>query len=248
MRLTYIDEGGTSDREPFMVVAGVMVDADYDLVNIEAWFDALVATHIPEPDREGFIFHATDIWSGGGYFKSKEDWPLDRRLEILDELVATPAMFQVPVGYGAIRKESWNFGQLFPHFTNKQRGALLHASAYGRCCQMVEGYMRRRAENEITLLIAEDRDHVRETVKGLHALLQHPDAREILNAPEAHFVPFVHIRDTVHFAKKAESRLLQLADICTFVIRGHLSGHPQNPRLYDVLEPCLIWKDNGVGT
>ena len=40
-------------------------------------------------------------------------------------------------------------------------------------------------------------------------------------------------------AGKMQSRHLQLADICAFVIRGHLAKHPHNPPLYSKLRPMM---------
>src|SRR5262245_3707207 len=75
MRLTYVDEGGIAKHEGFMVVSGAIIDGDRQLVAIENHLDILVQKHIPEEDRPGFIFHATEIWSGGGYFKDRNKWP-----------------------------------------------------------------------------------------------------------------------------------------------------------------------------
>jgi hypothetical protein len=40
--------------------------------------------------------------SGTRYFKDREAWPLEKRLEILDDLISIPAKFDVPVAFGAI--------------------------------------------------------------------------------------------------------------------------------------------------
>lgn len=53
--------------------------------------------------------------------------------------------------------------------------------------------------------------------------------------------PFVIIKDTVHFARKNESRALQVADACTFILRGHFLNRKHNDRFYKVLKPQLIW-------
>jgi hypothetical protein len=52
--------------------------------------------------------------------------------------------------------------------------------------------------------------------------------------------PLKKIRDTLHFAKKDESRHLQLADLCSFVTRGHLTKHPHNPRFFEPLKGNFI--------
>ena len=46
--------------------------------------------------------------------------------------------------------------------------------------------------------------------------------------------------DTVHWAGKKESPLLQLADTCAFVIRGHLNDRRFNQPLYSKLHPVMV--------
>jgi len=55
------------------------------------------------------------------------------------------------------------------------------------------------------------------------------------------YLPFRKIRDTVYYADKAQSALLQLADICTFIIKRTLVGVTVKPvaeglRFYDILK------------
>jgi hypothetical protein len=61
MRLTYLDESGTARHEPYFVVAAIIIEADKQLVAVEQRLDAIAEKHIPEVDRPGFVFHATDI-------------------------------------------------------------------------------------------------------------------------------------------------------------------------------------------
>jgi hypothetical protein len=107
VRLVYLDEGGVSAREPLVVVAGVVVNADRSLVAVESYLDVLIEKHIPPADRSAFIFHATELWSGSRYFKDDALWPLDRRLAILDDLVQIPRMFDIPVVYGLPGRTSY---------------------------------------------------------------------------------------------------------------------------------------------
>jgi hypothetical protein len=50
------------------------------------------------------------------------------------------------------------------------------------------------------------------------------------------------IRGAVHFASKAESSQLQLADLCAFFIRGYLAGNPRvNPFYRKLREMMLVF-------
>jgi hypothetical protein len=90
MRLVYIDEGGISKatQEPFVVVAGVIIDADRVLNGVENQLERIMQRNIPERYHKEFIFHATELFNGGGKVFKRErndvvgprEWPLDRRL------------------------------------------------------------------------------------------------------------------------------------------------------------------------
>lgn len=93
LRLVYIDEAGISNpkQEPFLVVAGVIVHADQKLNAIERHLEHILERHIPARQRDGFVFHATELFNGGGkvFRRQKSDvigpveWPLERRLKIV---------------------------------------------------------------------------------------------------------------------------------------------------------------------
>ena len=74
MRLAYLDESGRSREEPVIVVAGVLIDPDYAYKGIEEALRQLVADTIPKEDREGFVFHASHLLHGKGYYK-QHGWP-----------------------------------------------------------------------------------------------------------------------------------------------------------------------------
>lgn len=90
MRLVYLDEAGISNlaQEPFLVVAGVAINADLQFKDIESHLDGLVQKHIPEEKRDGIVLHSMELFHGTKRFP-KEEWPLEKRLEILDDLAAS---------------------------------------------------------------------------------------------------------------------------------------------------------------
>jgi hypothetical protein len=104
---------------------------------------------------------------------------------------------------------------------------------------VVEDFMR-DCTNEIALIIAEDRDIVRRAVKEALALYRSPEQLKAWGLDKKHLLPFRRIRDTVHFARKPESRHLQLADACTFFIKGHLNRQVKGDFLYTELKPMLL--------
>ena len=237
MRIAYLDESGTSRGEQLAVVAGLVIDGDNQLIAVEEHIERLVDKHIHEDDRKEFFFHATNIWSGTKYFADRDLWPLDRRLEILHDLVEIPEQFDVPVVFGYCPRDELITAP--PDFTvdERARDAVVHSIAFFECARVVEKIMRELWPDEVALLIAEDRPAVRDTVRDLHSWMRGGKAHGYGAA--ADYLPLSHIRDTVHWAGKMQSRHLQLADICAFVIRGHLAKHPHNPPLYSKLRPMM---------
>lgn len=71
VRLVYLDEAGISLNEPGLCVAGVLVHADDQARLVENMLNEVANRHIPEADRVGFVFHASDIFHGSGYFDRK---------------------------------------------------------------------------------------------------------------------------------------------------------------------------------
>ena len=237
MRLTYLDEAGISAREPYAVVSGVIVDGDRQLRKVEEALAELLAKYIPKEDRRGFVFHATHIWSGVKYFKDREVWPLSKRLEILAELAALPASFDLPITSAVCGKA--DIVEMTGQRSPKLLDIVSHVLAYATALQMVERFFMYRFPTEYTLIIAEDHPQVKKMLREVHSMLQSPEKLPsfLLNYDE---LPFLHIRDTVMFADKKDSPTLQLADVCSFIIRGVASGHPRSGPLFEALRPALL--------
>jgi hypothetical protein len=60
VRITYMDESGSSRRDPIVVEAGVIIHGDDQVIPVEEHLEGLVEKHIPEDKREGFYFHAAE--------------------------------------------------------------------------------------------------------------------------------------------------------------------------------------------
>jgi hypothetical protein len=130
--------------------------------------------------------------------------------------------------------------------------------AFVNATQLIENFFRKSHPDESTLIIAEDRPQVRKVLKRVQHIFQGRDKVPVPDAVLAKFkeVPFKHIRDTLHFAAKADSRLLQVADICAFVIRGaaasYSKDHPDRPlknaALFALLAPALLDFDDLLPT
>lgn len=229
-----------------MVVAGIFVHGDDQLVPLEKALGFLVEKHIPEEDRRDFVFHAKDIWSGTGkIFKDREKWPLPRRLRILRDLARIPRKLGIPIVYEAIERaklrlaDSEEAKRAGRPPTPFEESVAAHAIAFMACTLRIEQAMRARWPNEIAQMVAEDNDQARTLVKGTHEIFRDPSKADGKIIPN-NILPIRKIRGSVHFASKAESGPLQLADLCAFVIRGHCAGHRHNGPLYDRIRLMVL--------
>jgi hypothetical protein len=223
VRFVFLDEGGISKREPWVVVAGVIVHGDSQVVPLEERLDFLKKKHIPKELQDDFIFHATDLWSGTGrIFKDRDRWPLAVRLNILHDLVRIPSQYEIPIIFFALERSSIVFeGVDNDQFSAHEILVASHGMTFTGCTLRIEEHMRDIWPAEIAQLVAEDNDQARAIIKRSHEVVRHPKWIEQNNFDGlGRLLPLKKIRGAVHFARKAESSLLQLADVCAFFIRG----------------------------
>src|SRR5579872_5464857 len=80
MRFVFVDESGTGNpaREPFVVVAAIIVHADKQLTKLEEYLAAMAAEFVPPETRQHFRgFHAVELYAGGKVFQ-RDKTKLDR--------------------------------------------------------------------------------------------------------------------------------------------------------------------------
>lgn len=244
MRLAYLDEAGVSNRrqEPYLVVAGVIVDPDSQWRKLESHIRSLAAQHAPDQDPYRFVFHAHELFHGSGYFDRRR-WDKSERWAILDELASIPKKFNLPVALGWLRRSATEVeieGTIVyrEHNTPQFFEAWSHAAAFQLAAKQIEWWMRQNCKSELAAVIAEDRSGVKETIKFLHAsYTQRATGRRSF---EHDYFRSNHIVDTVHFAKKEESILLQIADVCAFCLKRRVMRKGDADRFYALLESQIV--------
>jgi hypothetical protein len=242
MRIVYLDEAGISNpkHEPFVVVAGVIINADKEWLSVEQYLRDMVGRRVPIDRRSGFFFHATELFSGGKTFP-RETWPRELRWPILRELCEIPSIFGLPVVVSHISREEFakvNVGMNAPEITIQ---AQVIASA--GCTLTVERYMRNQANaDEVALLIHENNQRAAAWLRGLHNILR----TEIGMMPFVgyselmKYLPLGRIIDTVHFAAKTDSSILQVADACAFACKRKLMGTKEADYFFEPLRSAFV--------
>ena len=129
-----------------------------------------IERHIPAEYREGFVFHAHELFNGTGkVFDSKDPqnprWPIERRLKIADDLAAVPKKFDLPLAFGWVEKSKFPVANAArAHFFAQNKSEQLvitHVCAFMSCALQVEHWMRAKAQDEICMMIVEDNEQAR---------------------------------------------------------------------------------------
>jgi|GEM_PF-1574804 len=226
VKLFYLDESGISKHEAVLVVAGVAINADDQWMEVEQYIDQLISQHVPQENRDGFSFHATDLFHGSGEVFDRNKYPLDQSHRILKKILEIPSRFRLPVVFGYLRKR-----QVPPSATKRFRRAensKNHAMVYALCALAAERFMKDRTPfGEITMLVAENNTETQRFVKEMHGVLKGQNAHamsmhgmfESLSDQYVGLLPITKIKDTVHFVEKKDAVLLQIADACALIIR-----------------------------
>jgi hypothetical protein len=249
VRLVYMDEAGIShpQQEPFAVVSGVIVNADNQLLILEKYLDALVTEYIPANQRDGFVFHAYQLFGAKGpVFKDREKWPLAKRLEIADELSAMIDKFDIPIQFGWVnRAELLKNVEGAKEASAHDQSILAHAVAFIHCAAGLECWLLEKTSNEVCLLIAEDNEHVRKHIRNTVRENQNPKIYETVDPKARKFLPLTKIKQSPLFEPKTPSSVLQLADYCAYVWKKRLMEDRHYDRFFDPFRGHLaVWGED----
>lgn len=244
MRLVYMDEAGLSDpaKEPFVVVAGLIVNADQQLLIVEKYIQAIVEKYIPEEARSSFVFHAYELFGGIGFFEDRDRWPLPLRLHIADELSEIPAKLNVPFTLGFIERQAGVLNEtvfLPEDPSTHDITVLAHVVAHIHCSMRVEAWMRENTSNEVCLLVVENNDNARRLIEGAQRYLQGPNVLDKWEPAASKYFPFSKIREKPLFDVKTPNSVLQLADYCAYVFKRLLMKDDRYHRFYDPMSSSL---------
>jgi hypothetical protein len=239
VRLVYVDEAGISKRERFLVVLAVIVCADTQLIAVERHLDGMVTRWIPPEFQDDFVFHATELFNGGGKVFNRDNpaWSLDKRLEVADDLAGIPERFRLTL------VEAWIDKSIFPvspdaraHYdslTDGKKAVMAHTTAFLGCVATVDQWMRTNASNEVCLMIVEDNNEARSTLRGAQAYYQDQRITSVMDEERRKIFALRKIKEDPLFQKKRKSSVLQVADFCAYVFKKHLMGDRRYDRFLD---------------
>ena len=253
VRLVYLDEAGLSkpSEEPFLVVAGAIVHADHKLTAIERHLDGIAARNIRGELLDGFVFHAHELFNGGGKVFKREknefigpiEWTRERRWALADDLAKIPAKFDIPIAISFLDKKDFanNYGVRNPQSADETL-VLQNTLAFVQTSMMIEQWMRANTSNEVCVLIAEDNDRARKMIRGAQNFYQDPKKVTTLRdygTPEvAMHLPFRKIKEDPFFQPKKRSHPMIISDFCAYVFKKVLM---EDEKYYRFFAP---WRKN----
>lgn len=237
--MIFLDAAGTSNpkHEPYVVIAGVIIHGDQHWKAIGDHLSALADKYAPPDRRKNFAFHATELFSGGKVFprdKYSKEW----RWAVLDEIVAIPKRFGIPVVWGHVpRKDVEPGGPLSAHDGLKpviQAQLLCFVTAMGAA----DKWMVANADNEIATAVMENDHETRSIVEFTHRAITDPSL-EVHSQPELNLSRIVY---PIHFERKTDSSALQVADACAFALKRIVMGTPECSRFVEPLQSQLSYR------
>lgn len=250
VRLVYIDEAGISNpqHEPFLVVAGCIVNADAILNGVNNHLDRLMHRHIPEEHHDNFVFSAKHVLNGDNKVIKRNDpeWPIERRLEIFSDILDIPRKFNIPICFGWIERET------FPKTFDLPDGWKLseitvaaHAAAFMSCSLMIDRWMRNETENENCILVVENNDQAKRAITETQREYQDKKILPLLTKSETDFFPLRKIKEDPLFQEKKQSNPMILADFCAYSFKRHLQGDKHIAQFYNqIMDKVVTFSDD----
>lgn len=230
MRLVYFDEAGIGDvaKEPFAVVAAVIVEGDKQWRAVEAHLRTLVDQYVQPNDQVGFVFHAKDIHHGARKMP-RDRYARSTRIELLKELCHVPSKFDLHLVAAYVDRAA--YAARNPTLSRKTLAVNAQTIAAISCTGAVEKVLRSEGSaDEVAVLVFENNESARQTIKEIHNFLRTPAALSDATAAGwalESVLPFTRIIDTAHFANKDEASILQVADAIAFAISRQLNGRDE---------------------
>jgi hypothetical protein len=228
VRVVYLDETGHSLKEPVAAVAGIILNPDKEWKVLAAEIEILKG-RVPAKFRDGFIFHAADLFYGGKY---RQGWSDEDRWLLLESLLALPRKLKIPLVVGSSQKLPKE-DRAEPHLDS----ILIHAMAYMLCLKAADIFMINCApSDEVAMVIAEERQEARKALRAAHNLAINRELVEQWLPEFTHLFPISRVKAPPAFAAKDEELLLQMADACAWIFQRYIRG-ATNPS--DLSQPCL---------
>ncbi len=240
VRYLYLDESGRGQisKEPNLIVAGIVVHADSQLKPLKQGLADIKNKYIAKHLHEIFFFHASELFNGGKTLRREDGWSFENGYAVASDMLKLLEYHSIPATWRKVERAS----RPLPLGTGMKQVDFDHTVAYLAALMRVDGWMKKKASNEVCSVIVENNDEVRTTLREVHNLYRSDDyrwVREELFGKEDDLA-ISHIEETVLSAYKHESPMLQIADLCCYIVK---KGYDKDNRFFCLckrLQPLAI--------
>lgn len=228
MRLIYIDEAGTDANSSVSVVVGVIVHPDQQRTLLYDYLRILAEKYVPFAHREGFIFHAKEIFGGKASFFPQGSDGLEARIEVLKDLLLARAKIGFSIGIGFCSNHA------VPELEKRRQIHLKHMVAYRQCLEACNTFLEHDARQEgAAEVLYEDHPDMKRFLRDVHrkAHAGEEQVDALLKTSK-----LSRISKSVYFAKKDDDAVLQISDVIAFAIRRFVEKRRFGKELIQALE------------
>lgn len=220
MKFCYIDESGMG-QEPYLVMAGVIVDATRMHVTKEVWSDFLGVLS-KAAGRDIQEFHTKDFYNGNGVWR-KLDGPV--RSRIITAILKWLGDRKHHVTWSAIDKSVWD-ERVKQDDRLKQLESFWRTGAFHLVLTLQKRFQGERKNKGHTVCVF-DRE-VREEAKFAKLVCAPPAWSDDYYGRGKKQSALDQIVDVPHFVDSENVVLIQVADLLTYLLRNHAeltAGH-----------------------
>lgn len=238
--LAYMDDSGLRRKDlGWQVISAVLIPADSFLA-LEFVSATAIEDLMPEDRRDRFEeFHASELYRGRNAFEGIDQ---EIRFGAIKSLLSILGKRDFKVAYGAVNLrdlEKSHFGSANPEDV-----------AFRRCVLGVGGWISDRVRDEVeqnrdgkenTTLFIMDQGNKQDTATLQNSFRSLRSRFRLSNRPSS--LPFVH--DDMYFGDSKFSIGIQIADLCSYFIAGHLEGDSEKEHFYKLIDPQIISAASG---
>lgn len=239
VRHGYFDESGIGG-EAYTVEAGFLIHVDKQYRNLQKYILDMADDLVGKDRPMDFVFHGKELWSGGKFFP-REEWGREKRWEILGHLADIPEKYNLPIIYATVERDQFPATQPETNKTRATAQRRRHALALLSVLGQTDKFMSERYPDEMAFVIVEDNNEHRSLLRDTANFLNNPRLAPAIEAdPGIDWKPHRYIVDEPLFQKKSGHGLLQVADICAFIIGKFFCGDQRVRPYFEKLLPMMI--------
>jgi hypothetical protein len=230
VRILYLDESGVGslDKDPALVVAGVLIHADTQWGAIANRLREILLDAVPFGQPTPSCLHAKDMYHGTKEFH-RDHWDKDLRFAMLDKVAVLPEEFGLPVVWSMMDRKA--FARKFPALSPEEQTRTAYTVCSVACFMQAELYMRAiESEAEVASIMMEQNAELQRRIPEMFGYLQNPDDTHELLPGWERVMPIRRLIDAPACQPKTASSILQLADFCAFALKRRVEERSHGTR------------------